>query len=354
MNRPIRCPRKVSPGVEALLRRMDDFMRMQGKSLATRRQYGQWCRRFALWLDAPAQWHLRSATPEARMEAFLTWIVVERDVSASTQNVAFSALLFLYEAFQKKKLKDIDALRSTRPVFIRMSLPQSQVIPVLNAVRDEGGVPFQLILWTIYGCGLRLNEALSLRIADVKIESSELVIQEAKHGHSRVVPVPCRLIPALQWQLAEAKWSAARDRRMGQPCQVPHAFRHKDRLAPFRERWGFFFPWPRLMREPDTGAMLRWHAPDWAVQRALRGAATPAGLDGLLTPHVLRHCFATDFPYDVKLLQEIMGHKDIRTTMGYRHPALNGAPLPLDTFRGEIRLIEPAARRPITPLLING
>lgn len=321
---------KLPPALEELLSRLDDFMRMKNMALATRRQYGQWARRYAGWLREPWQADLRTAPAEQKMEAFLTWLVVERDVSASTQNVAFSALLFLYRDFQKQTLSDVDALRSKRPVFIKTSLPAEQVVPVLNDVQDVNGQPLALILWTLYGCGLRLNEALNLRIKDVQLARGHLIIQEAKHNHGRVVPMPCRIMPAIEWQLEAAKLLADKDRQRGQPIALPRAISRKDPRAPFREPWAFVFPSPRPLRHPDTHELLRWHVPDYAVQRALKAAASKHGLDGLLTPHVLRHCYATDFPHDVKLLAEILGHKDVRTTMGYRHPQLGTARLPMD------------------------
>lgn len=353
--KPHRSP--FPPALEVLLSKLDDFMRMKNMALATRRQYGQWARRYAVWLREPWQAELQSASAEEKMEAFLTWLVVEKDVAASTQNVAFSALLFLYRDFQKQTLRNVDALRSKRPVFIKTSLPPEQVVPVLNDVRDEGGQPLALILWTIYGCGLRLNEALNLRLKDVQLSRGQLIIQEAKHNHGRVVPMPCRIMPAIEWQIKAAKLVAEKDRMRGLPLQLPRAIARKDLRAPFREPWAFLFPSARPMREPDTDRMMRWHVPDYAVQRALKAAAEKHGLDGLLTPHILRHCFATDFAHDVKLLAEILGHKDVRTTMGYRHPQLAGAKLPLDllpsaplTLAAPQNALQPIAKRGESPV----
>ena len=196
-------------------------------------------------------------------------------------------------------------------------------------IEDAPGEPLRLIAFTLYGCGLRLNEGLNLRVRDLRLDRSEVEIRGAKHGGARLVPVPCGLVRPLQRQLVAARLVFDQDRERGMPTQIPDALARKYRKAAEQWSWAFLFPSARPLRHPESGAMVRWHVPDYDVQRSVRAAAAKHDLAGLLTPHVLRHCYADEFRDDVKVLQEVMGHKDVRTTMGYRHPRLT-SPLPLD------------------------
>lgn len=309
------------------LGRFWNFLTMRRLSYSTRKAYRDWLWRFAEFMDAR---HLRLA-PEAGMEAFLTHLAVERRVAASTQDQAFSALLSFFRDFRGIELGRVDALRAQREPTLRTSIEPAVLIPALLDIADAPGEPYRLIAFTLYGCGLRLNEGLNLRIRDLRLDDSQLFIRQAKHGSARMVPVPCALIGPLRQQVKAARLSWERDAAAGQPQQTPGVLARKYPRAPYQWQWAFLFPSARLQRHPDTGESLRWHVPAKAVQRAVQKSARKHELDGTLTPHVLRHCFADQFRDDVKVLQEIMGHKDVRTTMGYRHPRLH-SPLPLDAL----------------------
>ncbi len=302
------------------------FMTMKRLAYSTRKSYRDWLWRFAEFMDGPDRRELRA---EGKIEAFLTDLAVRLKVAVSTQNQAFAALLSFFRDFRRVELARIDALRAKRPETLRVSVPREKLWPALADIEDGPGAPFRLIAFTLYGCALRLNEGLNLRVRDLRLDESRVLIHRAKHGGARQVPVPCALIRPLQRQLVAARLVFDRDRERGLPTQIPEALARKYPRAVGQWPWAFVFPSARPLRHPDSRALVRWHVPDYEVQRAVRRAAIKHELDGLLTPHVLRHCFADEFRDDVKVLQEVMGHKDIRTTMGYRHPRLV-SPLPLD------------------------
>ncbi len=307
------------------------FMTMRRLAYNTRKTYRDWVWRFAEFMDAAK---LPELSTERKMEAFLTDLAVRLKVSESTQNQAFAALLCFFRDFRRETLERIDALRAKRPVSLRTSIPRADLWPALMDIEDAPGQPLRLIAFTLYGCGLRLNEGLNLRIRDLRLDRSEVEIRHAKHGGARLVPVPCGLVRPLQRQQVAARLVFDGDRERGLPTQIPEALARKYRKAAEQWSWAFLFPSARAMRHPESGQMVRWHVPDYDVQRSLRAAAAKHDLDGLLSPHVLRHCYADEFRDDVKVLQEVMGHKDVRTTMGYRHPRLI-SPLPLDEALSE-------------------
>lgn len=322
---------KLRAKIDAEQARFWDFMTMRRLAYRTRQQYGHWLRRYAAFTISTHS----SGTHERMIEAFLTDLAVRLEVAVSTQMQAFSALLAFYRDFRREKLERIDALRSQRPASVRHSVPREQLWPALCNVEDQPSEPLRLIAFTLYGCGLRLNEALNLRLRDVRLDESRLLIHHAKHGGARQVPVPCALIAALQRQEKAAKLRATEDRENALPIQIPQALGRKYPSAHRQPAWAFLFPSARPMTHPDTKQLLRWHVPDYAVQRALRKAAAKHGLEGVMTAHALRHSFGDEWRDDVKLLQEVFGHRDIKTTMVYRHPKLH-EPLPLDALVTEI------------------
>lgn len=310
-----------------------EVMRLRHYSPKTERAYCQWIRRYSDFLKArPDLWEHR---PEQKTEAFLSYLVKSRDVAASTQNQAFGAILFFYEAVIRQPLKQVSALRATRPVFERTSIPQSQLVPVLNAVQDSPGVPARLICWLLYGCGLRLGEGVGLRLKDVDLINSRLTLQQTKGNKSRTVPLPCALVGALerQVQYADVIWQRDGVDQISTGA-MPHALARKYPGIGLKRPWAWLFPAPR--RCEWRGQTVRYHTLEDYVQRALRKAAQRFQLDGLLTPHVLRHCFGTHFKGDVQVLQRLLGHAQIQTTMGYRHPSWDGAGSPVDEVATEL------------------
>jgi site-specific recombinase XerD len=247
---------------------------------------------------------------------------IDACVSASTQNQAFNALLFLYRQCLKVDLGPVDALRAKRSATLRDCPSPHEVSRLLSAVGDVYGYPTRLIVHLLYACGLRVTEPLNLRIKDLDLSNARLHIRQGKGNKDRVVGIPACLTTALERQLLVAKALAARDRAQGIPVPLPGLLDKKYPKAGFSERWAWLFPSHSICQHPRTNQNVRWRCHEANVQRAVRQAARSCHLDGL-TPHCLRHAFATHTLQNgavVRDLQVVLGHVSLETTMGYLHP----------------------------------
>jgi site-specific recombinase XerD len=302
----------------------------QRLSLSTEKAYTYWIGQYGQFLKSHA---LRSDPPTSKMEAFLTRLAVQ-GVSASTQNQAFNALLFLYRECLKVELGPVDALRARRTERVRDCPSVDEVRRLLSAVKDTHGYPTRLIVHLLYACGLRVTEPLNLRIKDLDLSRSQFVIRQAKADKDRVVSFPPCLRSALERQLVIAKTLAANDRAHGIPIPLPGLLGRKYPRAPFFERWAWLFPSRTTCRDPRTGEVVRWRCHEANVQRAVRQAASSCSLDGI-SPHLLRHAFATHTLRNgamVRDVQVVLGHVSLETTMGYVHPEADRVLSPLQTF----------------------
>lgn len=314
------------PSKQQVLDRLAAMIRLKGQQHETERSY---CRTASHFYDfaltCPKEW-----TSEQKAEAFLTKRVTVDNVSASTQNHDLAALNALYESVGKK-LGNVDALRAKRPRFERHCPSREEVVALLRALVDTPTIPAKLVGMLLYGCGLRVNEALELRLKDVRLSESRLVIRAPKHGHDRVVPVPCELFPAIKAQMEFAKrvFDLDQKRNPPLPLQVPGALAKKYPRAPYSLAWSFLFPSLGPQRHPRTGVSMRWHLRDREIQRAFAVAREAAGIFSTITPHCMRHGFGTHFEGDVRDLQAILGHKSLETTQTYRHPHLDRARSPI-------------------------
>ena len=312
---------------------MRQVIRRQHFAYSTEQSYCDWVRRFWGFLKGRPDLRVGVSSSEQRVEAFLTWLAVEGEVSASTQNQAFSALLFLYREVLKTPLQDVDALRAKRPVRVRDSVPRPELLDVLRDVEDTATTPARLITLLLYGAGLRVSEGLNLRIKDVQLRDSRLVIREPKHGHDRVAILPCALASQIADQIDRARLAWKRDLSAGVGVQVPAALNRKYPQLHLRWQWYWLFPAAETCLHPRSGVRVRYRVHEAAIQRALRRASARHGMEGRLTPHVLRHCFGTHFSGDIQVLQKLLGHRQLETTCGYRHPELTGTS-PLDDALG--------------------
>ena len=293
-----------------------DLLRLQRKALATERSYLHW---IGSYIDFLAEHGGGLPDSKARLEAFLTRLA-NRRCSASTQNQAFNALLFLYEQVRGEKLTDIRALRAKRPRTHRTALSREVTLQLIDGVGDEAGYPTRLIVRMLYACGLRVSEPLNLRVKDVDLAGSRLIIRGAKGGKDRVVPLPCSLAPALTTQLKHARAIWERDQAERLPVEVPGELARKYPNAPFSWQWAWVFPSRTSCLHPRMGDRVRYRMHEANVQRAVKRSATALGLDSLATPHILRHCYAThqlDAGCNIRDLQEALGHEHLETTMLY-------------------------------------
>jgi integron integrase len=307
-----------------------DKIRVRHLALATERTYLHHIGSYIDWLVS----HGRDLPDtRTRVEAFLTGMA-HRGCSASTQNQAFNALLFLYQHTLGQKLPDsIQALRAKRPQQHRTDLPRETTLALLDAVTDVSGYPTRLVCWLLYGAGLRVSEPLNLRIKDIDLERGKLYIRGAKGGKDRTVDLPAALRPAMETQLlaARAVWEA--DQRHRIPVEVPGQLARKYPRAPHAWQWAWAFPSRTPCQHPRTGETVRWRMHETNVQRAMRQAAQKLGLDGLATPHVLRHCWASHVlaaGENIRAVQEQLGHKSLETTMIYVHARGAEVRSPLD------------------------
>lgn len=308
---------------------MRDVLRRKHLAHATEEAYCGWLVRFARFVSERCQ---PDQKPEQKMEAFLTQLA-RQDVSASTQNSAFNALLFFYREVLKVQIGKVDSLRAKKPVHLRYAPEQHEVMAMIRNLKDESDYPTTLVIKLIYGCGLRVTEPLNLRVKDVLLAESKLVIRGAKGGKDRFVAIPCSLIEELRAQLAFAKSVAEKDRLARLPVKLPGLLATKYPHWQFSPKWAFLFPAHRPCE--FRGLVCRWRIHEANVQRAVRKAARPLGLD--ITPHHLRHAYAThclNGGQNPRAIQQAMGHQSLETTMGYLHAEAMGVRSPLELVGG--------------------
>lgn len=307
--------------------RLIEVCRRQHKSLSTERIY-------ALWLKDYIRFIARlnpELSSEVKLEAFLTMLAKQRDVSASTQNQAFAAILFFYKDVILQPLKNVDSLRATKPSRIRYCPTREEVVKLLPLVRNIGGYPTNLITRLLYGCGLRVGEPLALRIKDVDLANSKLFILGAKGQKDRVVGLPCSLAIEIQQQMDYVRAIWKRDQVARIPVTLPHQLAIKYPAYQFAWSWSWLFPMHKPCQHPRTGQTVRWHVLACNVQRAVQEASRK--LDLTITPHCLRHAFVShclDRGANIKALQEVLGHKYAETTLAYSHADALSVKSPLE------------------------
>ncbi|MDD2637255.1 MAG: tyrosine-type recombinase/integrase [Bacteroidales bacterium] len=312
------------------VKRMQDVARLRHLSLSTEKSYIGWVKRYAAWLvDARPE-----GEPRKKVERFLTKLA-HGDISASSQNQAFNALLFFYRDCERKELGEVNALRAKRTERKRYSPNLDETKTLLAGIRDQGSYPVRLVVRLIYGCGLRLNESLAIRLKDIDHLNSIITIRNGKGGKDRVVNLPCSLSNSVKAQMEVAAAVAERDRLASLPIQLPNRLEKKYPRLEFSKEWAFLFPLNSPCRHPRTGRLVRWHMLDQTVQRALRETTRRLNLNPMITAHSLRHAFATHSMasgVNVRDIQAVMGHNSLETTMGYLHPEADRVPSPIDSM----------------------
>ena len=299
-----------------LLERVRECCRVRHYSRRTERAYVGWIRRFVI--DSGMRHPREMGAPE--VEAFLTRLATDRQVAASTQNQALAALLFLYRVVLEVDLPWLDSVvRAKRPQRLPVVLSRAEVTALLACLDGVCG----LIANLLYGSGLRVLECLRLRVKDVDFARHEIVVRGGKGDKDRHVPLPARAVEALHHQLAYARVVHQQDIERGHgECRLPHALARKYPSAGREWAWQFVFPSRKLSRDPLDGMLRRHHVDESVPQRALKRAVATCGLAKPATCHTLRHSFATHLledGYDIRTIQELLGHKDVATTQIYTH-----------------------------------
>lgn len=297
-------------------------LRSRHYSSRTEQTYCLWVKRYIYFHSVrhPAE----MAEPE--INDFLTHLAVKLKVSASTQNQALSALLFLYRYVIGRKVGSFtDVVRARKPERLPVVLTRGEVKAVLNHLTGEDWLRGSLM----YGAGLRLIECLRLRVQDVDFTSSIITVREGKGSKDRVTMLPAVVKQPLAEHLEHVKAIHEHDLALGHGrVFLPNALARKYPGAAAEWRWQWVFPQEHLWRNPDTGERGRHHVDESIVQRAVRAAVIQAGLTKRASCHTFRHSFATHLlegGYDIRTIQELLGHKDVRTTMIYTH-VLNQGP----------------------------
>lgn len=322
-----------NPSAEApkLLEQVRDRLRLKHYSLRTETAYVGWIKRYIFF---HGKRHPREMG-KAEAEAFLTSLAVERNVSASTQSQALAALLFLYGEVLEIELPWLDEItRAKKPVRLPTVLTREETMALLGGIGDA---ELHLVTSLLYGSGLRLLEGLRLRVKDVDLARNEIVVRDGKGGKDRVTMVPQQLAAPLRAQIARAKMVHEADLGRGRgEVWLPDALAVKYPNAARAFGWQYVFPAAGFSTDPRSGEVRRHHMDEKRVQRAVKAAALKAGLVKPVSPHTLRHSFATHLlegGYDIRTVQELLGHADVSTTMIYTH-VLNrggrGVTSPLD------------------------
>ena len=305
-----------------LLRQVRNVLRTLHYSYRTEQQYIHWIRRYVRWSGMRHPRDLGSA----ELEAFLTHLAVDRRVSASTQNQALAALLFLYQKVLGMELPWLkDVVRARRPERLPTVLSRAEVKSVIGRLDGE----FRLVAGLLYGCGLRLRECLSLRVKDVHFEYCQVVVRDAKGARDRVTVLPGSMVDPLRTHLARVRERHERAMAGGYGgVELPEALERKYPNAPYEWGWQYVFPAASPSRDPRSGAWRRHHLYPDTVQRHVRAAVRAAGIVRPASCHTFRHCFATHLlerGYDIRTVQELLGHKDVKTTQIYTHVMRKGA-----------------------------
>lgn len=305
-------------------------------ALSTEDAYCGWVARYYDFCKDIAQ----GLPAERKVEAFLVDLALKRRVAARTQNQAFAALLYLYKDVLDRPLKNVEALRAKRPQHERTSPSREQIRLFRAQVEDTPATPARLIVDLLYGCGLRVSEPLELRVKDIlwaEGPHGQLLLRGAKGGKDRRVPIPRSCAAPLRLQLDRARvvweWDQANARNVG--VTIPFSLANKYPRAPFQWQWFWVFPANGHCDDPHTGARVRYHILVDCIQRSVKRAAAKAGLDGLITPHVLRHAYATHSREPIDALRQLLGHSWLETTAAYLHPDIDRAGNPLDDLLGQ-------------------
>lgn len=309
-----------------LLDQIRQLARVKHLALATERAYVYWAERFIRFHGIRHP----NTMGAAEIEQFLTHLAVQHHVAASTQNQALGALLFLYRDVLQIEIGNLDAVRARRPVRVPTVLSVAEVQQLLGALAGLPTTePYHLMGQLMYGAGLRLMECCRLRVKDIDAARGQLTVRGGKGDKDRFVMLPAVARDDLTRQVQWRKALHAQDLERGfGRVEMPTALAAKFPRADHELGWQFVFASTRLSRCPRTGRWGRHHVHEAAVQRAVTAAVRSLGCCKRVTCHTLRHSFAThllEMGQDIRTVQELLGHNDVRTTMIYTHVMQNAA-----------------------------
>ena len=315
-----------------LLDQVRNVMRLHHYSIHTERSYTDWIKRYIHFHHMRRREDL--ANGESKIETFLTDLAVNGKVAPSTQNQAMNALVFLYRQVLKAPLDEkIDAVRADRKVNVPVVLTREEVAKVVSLLDGEA----QTIVKLLYGSGLRIMEAVRLRVKDVDFQMKQVTVRSGKGDKDRFTTLPVSLIPPLENQMRKARVLHEQDLAQGHGAvYLPYALARKYPGAAKEWCWQYLFPARDLSTDPLAGVLRRHHVDPSVVNKAIKVAVRRAGLTKVISAHSFRHSFATHLLQrgtDIRTIQELLGHADVATTMIYTHVLQQGGqgvPSPLD------------------------
>ena len=305
-----------------LLDQMRGLMRVRRYAMRTERAYCDWVRRYVKFHRMKSREDL--ADGARKVEAFLTHLAVTGNVASSTQNQALNALVFLYSQVLEQPLEGVDAVRAQRKAHVPVVLTPEEARRVIALL---GGTP-QLVVKLLYGSGLRLMEALRLRVKDVDFQMLQVTVRGGKGDKDRVTPLATSLAEPLREHLEKVRARFEHDRQAAvSGVWLPFALERKYPNAGTQWNWQWVFPSQSLSVDPRSGLRRRHHLDPGTIDKALRAARGRAGIAKRVTSHTFRHSFATHLlqrGQDIRTIQELLGHADLSTTMIYTHVLQQG------------------------------
>ena len=312
----------MEPKPKKLLEQVSDSIQRKQYSRKTEQAYVNWIRRYILF-------HNKTHPKDmgvAEVEKYLTHLAAERQVAASTQNQALSAILFLYKEVLKTPMTtSFQFIGAKKPKRLPVVLTKGEVQRVLSRLAGE----YHIIAQLLYGSGLRVAEVVRLRVQSIDFEQRQILVRDGKGAQDRITMLPEIVVARLKQHLATVEDLHQDDLRNGYGrVFLPNALARKYPNAGREWIWQYVFPSKRISASWDDGIMRRHHISPSTVQNAVRRASSTAKINKHVTPHTFRHSFAThllEAGYDIRTVQELLGHKNVKTTMIYTH-VLNRGP----------------------------
>ena len=313
-----------------LLDKVRHVIRKKHYSIRTEQAYADWIKRFILF---HGKRHPKDMG-EAEISQYISYLAVKKNVAASTQNQALNAIVFLYKQVLNRDLGDFGSMeRAKRPKRLPTVLTKDEANLVLKVMSGTNALMTKLL----YGCGLRLMECLRLRVKDIEFDRNQVTVRDGKGHKDRITMLPNQLKIQLLEHLEKVRIIHEEDLKRGfGEVYLPYALSRKYPNAAKEWCWQYVFPSKRISKDPRSGKYGRHHANETALQKAVRKAARTVSVSKPVSPHAFRHSFAThliEAGYDIRTVQELLGHKDVSTTMIYTH-VLNkggmGVKSPLD------------------------
>ena len=307
---------KNEPKELKLMDRVRYYLRLHHYAYSTEQTYTEWIKQYIFFHKLKHPENMR----QKEIEEFLTYLAVERNVAVSTQNQALNALVFLYKKVLGIELdKTINAVRSKKPRKIPVAMTPNEVSRVLKELPETPRLMVQLL----YGCGLRLKECLRLRVLDLDFSYKTLTVRDGKGGKDRVTMFPELLIQKMEKHLLGVNEIHKKDLVEGYgEVYLPHALAKKYPNAPKEWKWQYVFPADKIVNDPRTGIIRRHHFYDSTLQKKVKFAVRKANINKHVGCHTFRHSFATTLLMkgtDIRTIQELLGHKNVETTMIYTH-----------------------------------